>query len=213
MSILVISFFEKYLFKSALAVTFVFAVLLLSYQSLASEKALTKTEREEFFYSGNIKLVVDEFPQAVKFFHWLDQIVLTETGQKTIEAINQSNHQLTILHSNAALVSAGVTSAPMSSNLTNGKGESVEIKLYLDMESEGTNCVLGETGQYIRYTAIQNLFHELSHARHKMNGTWLYFASERQAIIEENKFRYDWLTIAPLSNLSGAVNTLKMEML
>ena len=41
----------------------------------------------------------------------------------------------------------------------------------------------------IEYTAIQNLFHELAHAVHMMNGTWRYAKSERQAIEEENVFR------------------------
>ncbi len=133
-----------------------------------------------------------QFSQAVKIFRWLDQINLTESGKSTLRAISQSGHQLTIYHSDAALISAGLTSAPLSSNLTNGKGENVEIKFYLKMGKEGTNCVLGEKNQYIEYTAIQNLFHELAHARHKMNGTWLYFASEKQAILDENQFRIDW---------------------
>ena len=43
--------------------------------------------------------------------------------------------------------------------------------------------------QLIEYTAIQNLYHELAHAKHMMAGTWRYFDSERQAIEEENIFR------------------------
>lgn len=43
--------------------------------------------------------------------------------------------------------------------------------------------------ELIQYTAVENLFHELAHARHKMNGTWRYFDSEKQAIEEENVFR------------------------
>jgi hypothetical protein len=35
----------------------------------------------------------------------------------------------------------------------------------------------------------QNLYHELAHAMHKMQGTWRYFNSEQQAIEEENIFR------------------------
>jgi hypothetical protein len=43
--------------------------------------------------------------------------------------------------------------------------------------------------ELIEYTAIQNLCHELGHAMHLMNGAWRYFASERQAIEEENILR------------------------
>ena len=41
----------------------------------------------------------------------------------------------------------------------------------------------------IEYTAVQNLYHELAHAMHMMQGTWRYAHSERQAINEENAFR------------------------
>lgn len=173
-------------------IIFALGLLFISLKGFASVDLQSKTKSENFFYSKNIKVIVEDFEQAVKIFHWLDQISLTETGRKTLAEINATNHLLTIYHSDAALLSAGVTSAPLSSNLTNGKGESVEIKFYLDMEKEGTNCVLGEKGHYIKYSAIENLFHELAHAKHKMRGTWLYFASEKQAIIEENKFRNDW---------------------
>ncbi|WP_444995268.1 hypothetical protein [Aliikangiella sp. IMCC44359] len=150
--------------------------------------------KERFYYSSNIIIEVEHFKQAIKAFEWLDLIRLTETGMETFNAIEMSGHQLLIYHSPSALLSAGVTGAPLSQNLTNGIGESVYIKFYLDMEDYGSNCVLGESGSYIHYSALHNLMHELVHARHKMNGTWLYFDSEGQAIREENKFRIDWAT-------------------
>ena len=147
---------------------------------------------EQLQYSDNIHLHVEHFNQAVKLFHWLDQIQLTESGAETLRAIKTSGHQLVIYHSESALLSAGVTGAPLSINLTNGRGEDAYIKFYLNMDTQGSNCVLGKRGQYIEYTALQNLFHELSHARHKMKGTWLYFDSEGQAIRDENQFRAEW---------------------
>ncbi|MCW8879447.1 MAG: type III secretion system effector protein [Kangiellaceae bacterium] len=177
--------------KSTVVVTML-VMLIGSANSYATEQP-NKDKFEEFKYSKNIKIRVSDFSQAVKLFHWLDLIKLTEIGTETINAIETSGHQLTILHSSSALLSAGVTGAPLSSNLTNGVGEDVYIKFYLDMDDHGTNCVLAMDGkQYIEYTAIQNLFHELSHARHKMKGTWLYFDSEGQAIREENIFRMAW---------------------
>ena len=149
-------------------------------------------DNEEFYYSENVILRVSHFEQAVKLFHWLDLIKLTKIGQSTLEAIASSQNQLIIYHNDNALYSAGMTGAPLTKNLINGVGEDVYIKFYLEMEHQGSNCVLGENGYYIEYSAIQNLFHELSHARHKMNGSWLYFDSEGQAIREENNFRYQW---------------------
>jgi hypothetical protein len=65
---------------------------------------------------------------------------------------------------------------------------------------------------------VENLFHELAHARHKMNGTWRYFDSERQAIEEENIFRRQsaqmngspvtervWKTGVPIESVASAV--------
>lgn len=156
------------------------------------DKPSTYQNNERYYYSQRIVLEVKHFKQAVKLFHWLDLIKLTQTGKETFQAIENSGKQLLIYHSDSALLSAGITGAPLSKNLTNGVGEDVYIKFYLDMEKDGSNCVLGKNGDYIQYTALHNLFHELIHARHKMNGTWLYFDSEGQAIREENKFRIDW---------------------
>ena len=170
----------------------VFSLFCCNTFSSTTEQPRTKNV-EEYKYSDNILIRVDNFTQAVKLFQWLDSIKLTEIGANTLLAVETSGNQLTIFHSHSALLSAGVTGAPLSSNLTNGIGESVYIKFYLDMEDHGTNCVLAMSGKhYIEYTAVQNLFHELSHARHKMNGTWLYFDSEGQAIREENVFRQQW---------------------
>jgi len=174
-------------------------VLSLLFFSLSSQANLNldvanKTEKENYYYSQNILVRVDNFSQAIKLFRWLDLISLTDSGKNTLMSINQSGHQLVIFHSDSALLSAGVTGAPLSSNLTNGNGESVYIKFYLDMEFQGSNCVMGKSGQYIKFSAIANLFHELAHAKHKMNGTWLYFDSEGQAIREENTFRQEWAT-------------------
>jgi hypothetical protein len=57
------------------------------------------------------------------------------------------------------------------------------------MDDIGTHMVYNGKKELIEYTAVQNLYHELAHAMHMMNGTWRYFASERQAIEEENIFR------------------------
>lgn len=147
---------------------------------------------ERYFYRPNIIVEVNHFQQLIKIFRWLDQINLTPIGQQTLRAIETSGNELTIFHDDYALYSAGATGAPMTKNLTNGVGEDVYIRFYLDMDAKGSNCVHGKNGNYIDYSAIHNLFHELSHARHKMNGTWLYHDSEGQAIREENKFRRQW---------------------
>lgn len=70
-------------------------------------------------------------------------------------------------------------------------GESVQILFNAHIEDRGRHMVYNGKRELIEYTAVQNLYHELAHAVHRMNGTWRYFASEKQAIEEENAFRRD----------------------
>ena len=86
-------------------------------------------------------------------------------------------------------MSSGRTSAPISDNLINGRGESVDIHFNADIPDYGSHLVFDSYKSPIEYTAAQNLYHELAHALHMMKGTWRYFKSERQAIEEENVFR------------------------
>jgi hypothetical protein len=103
--------------------------------------------------------------------------------------ISESGHELVIQHADFARISAGRIRAPMTMQLINGVGESVQIVFDARMDDNGTHFVYNDKNELIEYTAIQNLYHELAHAMHMMNGTWRYFASERQAIEEENIFR------------------------
>jgi hypothetical protein len=79
----------------------------------------------------------------------------------------------------------------MSMNLTNGKVESVQILFNAHIQDRGSHMVYNGKRERIEYTAVQNLYHELAHAMHMMNGSWRYFASEKQAIEDENIFRRD----------------------
>lgn len=184
-------------FRSSLSlinILFLLTILIFAPNLTANigKETSTRPNTEKYYYSESIVIEVKNFQQAVKLFRWLDLIKLTQVGAATFKSIENSGHQLLIYHSDSALLSAGVTGATLSRNLTNGVGENAYIKFFLDMENHGSNCVLGKNGDYILYSAVHNLFHELIHARHKMNGTWLYFDSEGQAIREENKFRKDW---------------------
>ena len=125
----------------------------------------------------------------IKFTRWLDQIMLVPKGFQTLKSIADSGHELVIEHADIARISAGRTQGPMTMNLINGVGESVHIIFDARMDDIGTHMVYNGRKELIEYTAVQNLYHELAHAMHMMNGTWRYFASERQAIEEENIFR------------------------
>lgn len=151
-----------------------------------------------------------------KFKYWLNHIAKIHHGRSTLQAIINSGHTLVISHSSSARVSAGRTLAPMTDNLINGRGESVIILFDATVSERGSHMVFNGKRELIGYSAMTNLFHELAHARHKMNGTWLYFASERQAIEEENTFRRElagingspvtervWKTGVPIESTPG----------
>ena len=146
------------------------------------------TTENHLHITQNINLI-GSTQQQQRFIHWLDEIAKIPKGQGTLTAIMQSGHTLTIQHSIKARLSAGRTIAPMTDNLINKKGESVTIIFDADMPDTGSHRVYNKHFELIEFTALQNFYHELAHAMHQMQGTWRYFASEDQAIEEENIFR------------------------
>jgi hypothetical protein len=146
------------------------------------------SEQEGKPYGRNISL--HGTPRQVrKMRGWLAQIAEVPKGYRTLVAIQESGHKLMIFHSHHSMISSGKTSAPMSSNLTNGVGESIDIYFNFDIPDSGSHRVFDTRRSPIEFTAVQNLYHELAHAMHMMNGTWRHARSERQAIEEENVFR------------------------
>lgn len=129
--------------------------------------------------------------QKRQITRWLHDIAVVPKGYATLKAIESSDHILTIKHSITARISSGRTIAPMTEKITNGIGDNVTILFDADMDDRGTHRVFGPGNKLIEFNSIQNLYHELAHAMHQMQGTWRYFASEKQAIEEENEFRID----------------------
>ena len=120
--------------------------------------------------------------------NWLKEIAAVPKGLETLEAIDKTGHKLFIFHSGYSVISSGKASAPVTSALIDGRGISVDIYFNFDIPNEGSHRVFNTHRQTIEYTAVQNLYHELAHAMHMMQGTWRYSNSERQAIEEENIF-------------------------
>lgn len=146
------------------------------------------SEQEGKAYGQNISLQ-GSTRQVERMRRWFRQIASVPKGYQTLVAIQQSGHKLMIFNSHQSVVSSGKASAPMSSNLINGVGESIDIFFNFDIPDSGSHWVFDSSRSKIEYRAIQNLYHELAHAMHMMNGTWAYAKSELQAIQEENIFR------------------------
>ena len=147
------------------------------------------SEEEGLSYGRNVS-VHGTPAQIAKMRRWLAEIAKIPKGIQTLQSIDKSGHKLMIFHSGEAMISSGKASAPLSSNLINGQGESVDIYFNFNIPDDGSHRVFDTRRGPIEYTAIQNLYHELAHAMHMMNGTWRYAKSERQAIEEENVFRH-----------------------
>ena len=139
-------------------------------------------------FGSNI-VIVGTPEHIIKITRWLDQISFIPKGYDTLQSISNSAHELVIQHADYALASAGRTRAAMTMNLINGIGDDVHIIFDARIADSGSHMVYNAHNELIEYTALQNLYHELAHAMHMMNGTWRYFASEAQAIEEENIFR------------------------
>jgi hypothetical protein len=174
----------------------VFLVLLLVVSLLCSAANAHEYQVSRRYYDDGILkgfgsniVIVGTPEQTIRITRWLDQISLVPKGYDTLRSISNSAHELVIQHSDHALASAGRTRAAMTMNLINGNGDDVHIIFDARIDDSGSHMVYNARRELIEYTATQNLFHELAHAMHMMNGTWRYFASEAQAIEEENIFR------------------------
>ena len=166
------------------------SLLLASPGALGSEQGSpgSANRQTELYYGFGIVLRGTAV-EVMRFKHWLDHIARVPKGIDTLWVISASRHRLTIEHSRHSVLSSGRTQAPMTMNLTNGVGEDVTIKFNAYIPDQGSHRVFDTFDRPIEFTAVQNLYHELAHAMHKMTGTWLYFRSEQSAIEEENIFR------------------------
>jgi len=180
----------------------VWIVILLLPAAGWTETEIKPTHKVAFSYPETIKryylnfniegfsIQLEGSPAQIKRLQtWLDEIVKVPIGRSALVAIANSGNQLTIRHSDSALMASGRTLAPLSRNLTNNLGEDTEILFDTRIPVEGSHWVFDAKSQKMAFTSSQNLFHELAHAKHLMNGTWRYFDSEGQAIEEENIFR------------------------
>jgi hypothetical protein len=95
-----------------------------------------------FFQPGYAIFLEGSPTQILQNSDWLDEIFLVLFGRQAIESIHDSSNQVTIRHSHWASIASGRTSAPISSNLTNGKGEQVIILFDLRIPDSGSQWVL-----------------------------------------------------------------------
>jgi hypothetical protein len=146
-------------------------------------------DTSRYLIAGNAIELQGKPWQIMRVSAWLDDIRTVLHGRATLDAILSSGNRLTIRHSDWALPASGRTLAPTTADLINGRGEDILILFDTRIPERGSHWVFDRHGERLEFTALQNLFHELAHARHQLNGSWRYWDSEGQAIEEENLFR------------------------
>jgi hypothetical protein len=191
---------EVNIMKIKIILILVLMVLLLGEMAGAREFQVSRRYYDDGMLKGfGTNIMLRGTPEhVIKMTRWLDQIAMVPKGYQTLMMISNTPHELVIQHADHVLHSAGRTIAPMTMNLINGVGESVEILFDARTDDRGSHMVYNEKMELIEFSAIQNLYHELAHAMHQMSGTWRYFASEEQAIEEENIFRME---LAEIQNM------------
>lgn len=78
---------------------------------------------------------------VAKFKFWIYEIDRVPLGRSTLQEIVSSGHTLRIVYAEYARRSARRTLAPMTENLINGRGESVEILFDTRVTESGSHLV------------------------------------------------------------------------
>jgi|GEM_PF-2599859 len=120
----------------------------------------------------------------------IEVILANPLGRKLFQDMKACAHRLRIFDDKSALGGAAFTAAEKTTYdvYIPGKGADVYIRARMDIPETGSHLVTDADSNHFPFTAIENLFHELVHAKHMMCGT-LAQNAEAQAIAEENAFR------------------------
>lgn len=182
--------------------------LVLGFLLIGTSFSKEKTSPVDFYLNENqnCNLILDKIYFCGSEFHkikvlkWLRQIQQTAIGQETIDVILSSNHRLLIMHYPQAISTAGKTLSNLTMALQDGRGCDAVIQMHFGMPEAGTHQVAATQTLLIPFVAQVNLFHELSHARHNMEGTTLLVDIEGQAVDDENTFRKQFASLQTQNN-------------
>ena len=125
-----------------------------------------------------------------RMLHFISKIIAHPLGKKLFEDMKACNKTLLIYDDKHALSGGGYTAAVETTSdiFKPGKGAKAYIRFRFDQPTNGAHIVQSDHGT-IPFTYLDNIFHELVHAKHIMCGTMSFSGAEAQAIAEENEFR------------------------
>lgn len=156
-----------------------------------NEELQAQKEEEVFFKEFRSIKIRGRKDKLETMLSRMDMIYDYEVGRKLFEDIKKCGHSLLIYDDKSALSGGGYTGAHPSTFdiFVPGKGADARIRMRFDQPDLGAHEVGAEGGVRIPFKAIDNIFHELVHAKHVMCGTTSRNNAEAQAIEEENLFR------------------------
>ncbi len=156
-------------------------------------KELEEAEEETISFAPFPFITVKGSPKKLKrMLNTLHQIKANPLGMKLYEDMQDCQKELLIYDDKHSLSGGGYTGANhASSGIFEGRGENAYIRFRFDQPVEGSHLVGTKSSEreQIPFLYIDNVYHELVHAKHIMCGTMSFSGSEAQAIHEENHFR------------------------
>ena len=138
---------------------------------------------------ANIFLETNNSQQRLRVQLALQSLREYPVGALLLDEIAQSPHQLHIRHNPYSLSSVGKTLLPLTRKLSNGIGDNATIEMHLDIPEGGSHLVSECTKGWIPFSFLQNLAHELRHARDGMTGKFVGHRYEQDAVDTENQLR------------------------
>lgn len=161
--------------------------------SLFKEDLSQLTKREELF-DDYISVTSESQLNLDYMINTLSEIKSSKLGQALFAEMKACQKKLFINDDKSSLSGGGYTGAlGASTAVFDGRGADAKIRFRFDQPAQGSHLVWSAHSKQIAFTYIENLYHELVHAKHNMCGTLSKFASEHQAIEEENEFRRERL--------------------
>jgi len=151
-----------------------------------SLKRVTKTMPDYPF------ITLEGEPEKIALLEKRLQLILSQpVGRQLFKTISSCKNKLRIFDDKSALQGAGHAASERATHdvYVPGKGADAYIRMRMDIPESGSHMVVDENGALIPFTAVENLFHELSHAKHLMCGTFSKRDEEAEAVKDENALR------------------------
>jgi len=159
------------------------------------KKEIEALNFQEFIIDDFISVTSLSQKNLEKMVQFIRKIKESELGEKLFAEMKSCGKKLIINDDKSSLSGGGYTGATngSSSAVFDGRGLDAKIRFRFDQPELGSHLVWTRENQQIPFTYIDNLYHELVHAKHNMCGTLSMYSSEHQAIEEENQFRRERL--------------------